>query len=310
MKKTLKKPTILNLAIGLIISIFKSVVNKQRAGVAPQWIGKYKLMSPVKKENLFHEYSIGIYNYKSDKVFIKTWTGFVKDFQYYELINEYFVNRLLYKKLNSRGYIKVPKAISYIDKKGSFSIVYEFVEGKKLSSFSIKKQVKIISQVLGALNSLYPTFTSKDSRFVPKRTLNYYIPSLTFLIILTILSNLRDIKVVIRGYIDFLKHIKCVKKYNIRLAHRDLSLHNVIVRGKYIFLIDCARVNLTYEGYDFAYISVNPRFKIIEKEIAKKFNYSINTFLENYILINQARSFGNPVGFKNFYLEELRRRYG
>lgn len=310
MKTLLKKPTILQMVIGLLFSISKSLISKKKKVAIPQRIGKYQLASDVKKENLFREYLIGIYQYRGEKVFIKTWTGFVKDFQYYELINEYFINRALYRKLNSNGYIKVPKIVSYIERERSFSVIYEFVKGKILSSFSRKKQVKIVSQVLSAFNRLSSPFTNKDGRCVPRQTLKYYILALTFLSSLTILSNPRDFKVIFLGYIYFLKGAKCVQKNNLRIAHRDLSLHNIIIKDKYIFLIDCARVILTYEGYDIAYISINPRLKNIAQEIARDFNYSANTFLENYILINQARSFGNPMGFKNFYLEELKRRYG
>lgn len=307
MKNTiLKKPTILQMGVGLIISISKSLVNKQREEVIPQRIGKYRLISHVKKENLFREYRIGIYQCKEKKVFIKTWTFFVKDFQYYELLNEYFMTKALYKKFRSHKYIKVPRIISYVKKEGSFSIIYEFIKGKSLSFFPRKKQVETIRGVLNAFDHL----SRKEDKNFPKHTLKYYIPSLAFLSFLTTLSNLGSFKVVLRGCIEFLKGIKNVKENNLRIAHRDLNLHNILLKGKYIYLIDCARVALTYSGYDEACLSINPKLKKISKEIAKSSNYSRNVFLENYILINQARSFTDPVGIKNFYLEELYKRYG
>ena len=310
MKTILKKPTTLHMGIGLIISICKSLIKKQKNVVIPQKIGKYQLVSDIKKENLFREYGIGIYQYGGKKVFIKTWTGFIGDFQYYELINEYFMSRALYKEFKPHKYIKVPKIISYVNKKGSFSIIYEFVEGKNLSLFPSKKRVEVIHEVLNAFDHLSINFSKRESKCFSKRTLKFYIPSLTFLSILTILSNLGSFKVVLRGYIDFLKSIRNIKKNNLRIAHRDLNFHNIIIKGKYVFLIDCARVALTYRDYDIAYMFVNPKLKKISKEIAGSSNYSGNLFLESYILINQARSFSNPAGFKNIYLEELQRRYG
>lgn len=310
MNTILKKPTILRVGIGLIISICKSFIKKQKNVSIPQKIGKYKLVFDVKKENLFREYGIGIYQYRKKKVFIKTWTGFVGDFQYYELINEYFMSKALYKEFKSHEYIKVPKIISYINKKGSFSIIYEFVKGKNLSFFPGKKQVEVIHKVLNAFDHLSIKFNKRENNCFLKRTLKYYILSLTFLSFLTILSNLGSFKVVLRGYIDFLKDIRNVKKNNLRIAHRDLNLHNILIKGKYVFLIDCARVALTYEDYDIAYMSVNPKLKKISKEIARSSNYSGSLFLESYILINQARSFSDPAGFKNFYLEKLYKRYG
>ncbi|MDO8658209.1 MAG: hypothetical protein Q7K55_05700 [Candidatus Levybacteria bacterium] len=311
MKNTiLKKPTTLQMGIGLIISICKSLIKKQKNVVIPQKIGKYQLVSDVKKENLFREYGIGIYQYRGKKVFIKTWTGFVGDFQYYELINEYFMTKALYKEFKLHKYIKVPKIISYVNKKGSFSIIYEFVKGKNLSFFSGKKQVEVIHKVLNAFDHLSTNFTKREDNCFSKRTLKFYILSLTFLSFLTILSNLGSFKAVLRGYISFLKETRKVKKNNLRIAHRDLNLHNILIKGKYVFLIDCARVALTYRDYDIAYLSINPKFKKISKEIGRSSNYSGNLFLESYILINQARSFSNPAGFKNFYLEELHKRYG
>lgn len=310
MKTILKKPTILQLGIGLLVSICRSLINGEKTGVLPRVVGKYRLVSPVQKENLFREYHIGVYKYRNKKVFIKTWIGFVKDFQYYELINEYFINKALYKKLNSHAYIKVPNIISYVSKMRSFSIIYEFIDGESLSSFSRKKQIKIISEVLNVFDRLFTSLTEKESRYFSKRTLKFYIPSLAFLSILTILSSPRSFKVVLRGYMDFLNSIKCIERNNLTIAHRDLSLHNILVKGRYVFLIDCARVVLTYKDYDIAYMRINPTYKKIVKELSRNFNYSINAFLENYILINQARSFSDPVGFKNFYLEELWRRYG
>lgn len=311
MKNTiLKKPTTLQMGIGLLISICKSFIKKQKNVAILQKIGKYQLVSDIKKENVFREYGIGIYQYRRKKVFIKTWTGSVGDFEYYELINEYFMSKALYKELKSHEYIKVPKIISYVNKKGSFSIIYEFVKGKNLSFFPEKKQIEIIREVLNAFDHLSIKFNKKENSFFLKRTFKFYIPSLTFLSFLTILSNLGSFKVILRGYIDFLKDIRNIEKNNLRIAHRDLNLHNVLIKGKDVFLLDCARVALTYKDYDITYMSVNPKLKKISKELARSSNYSGNLFLENYILINQARSFTNPAGFKNFYLEKLHKRYG
>jgi len=308
MKTLLKKPTILEFAVGLIISIVKSFINRHKSE-EPLKVGKYKLVYSVNKENLFREYSIGIYKYKNKKVFIKSWSGLVRDFEYHELVNEYFVSKALYKILKSHEYIRTQKVIGYIEQKKSFSIIYEFIDAKSLSSFSKEKQIRTLSDVLSFFNNYSTEFVNKNDRFFSKRTLRYYIPAITFLSILTILSDLRSFKVVLRGYFDFLRLVKSIKDSNLRLAHRDLSLHNILVKGKYVFLLDCARVVLTYKDYDIAYICFNLRNKKIAKEIARAFNYSVNPFLENYILINQARSFGNPIGFKNIYLQRLYEKY-
>lgn len=309
MKKALKRPTIFQLSIGLIISIVQSLVWKKTI-MTPKVIGKYRLVREIGKENPFRSYGLGQYQYKKEKVFIKTWNGLVKDFEYFELVSEYLVSKALYSKFRSQRYIKVPNAFSFVNNKDFFSIIYEFIDGKPLYSFSSKKQIEILCKLLFFLKRYRATSMSKEDWCISKRTLKHYILSFTFLCILTVLSDLKSFKVVIRGYIDSIKHIKFVKNNSLKIAHRDLNLHNIIVKGKYIFLIDCARVIFTYEDYDIAHISANPKLKNIAKDIARDFNYSQNIFLENYILINQARSFGNPIGFKNFYLEELRRRYG
>ena len=65
----------------------------------------------VKKENPYMYYGIGVYKYNKKDFFIKTWTGRLKDYRYYDLVNEYILNKLLHRMLVDRK-IYIPEIIA------------------------------------------------------------------------------------------------------------------------------------------------------------------------------------------------------
>ncbi|OGH13854.1 MAG: hypothetical protein A2687_04810 [Candidatus Levybacteria bacterium RIFCSPHIGHO2_01_FULL_38_26] len=303
---TLKKPTILNISIGMIIYIFKSQVWKWKIDV-PEKIGKYKLAREVKKENPYMYYGIGVYKYNKKDFFIKTWTGRLKDYRYYDLVNEYILNKLLHRMLVDRK-IYIPEIIACKKTNSSLSIVYEFVKGKSLTNYPVGNQAEIISKILNAYIDISSSLTKKEATKFPKRDMFYYIFFFPFIVILTIASNIKSARIILKSYTDFLISIKKVSFKKLHIAHRDMCLDNIIVKGSKIYLLDYGRTVLTLPGYDITFINIRLK-KSLSKLITNEFKNMSDKFLTNYILIHLSMSFGRPKGHRNIYLQTLYEKY-
>src|SRR6266550_875013 len=119
------KPTAYHLISGRVISTVKNRLPRKQYST-PRHIGKYILTQEVKKLNDFQDYAVGIYSYKKEKVFIKTWLGKIKDLEYYLLLNEYINGIFFAQKLQaihtSFPVVCVPKPLEVIKSKNALSV--------------------------------------------------------------------------------------------------------------------------------------------------------------------------------------------
>lgn len=306
MKKTIyKKPTLFQLTMGLLVSIGQSMFTKKRI-LVPVAIGKYRLISKVNKEIIDKEYGIGIYEYKGEKVFIKTWSGSIKNFRYYSLVKEHLVNDLLYKKLkksksvDSRYSVKIPQVVDYVQYKNSLSIVFEYIEGKTLSSVSVSEQASIISMIIMTLYYMSKSFTDKEKKQFSMRPFTFYVFCLPFYTLLTITSDFRSSKQIIKALINCLKTINHINTKNLHLAHGDLDLHNVIKNKSSIYILDWERTIFTIPNYDISYLSLYPNLKQLTKLVCKKLGQKPSIFIKNYLSIQLSKFFGDPRGLHNY----------
>ena len=307
--KKIKRPTLVSLTIGLIILLIKSRFAQDNIEV-PLKIGKYRLVHTIAKENLYKHYALGVYLYKNKKVFIKTWSGKIKDYSYYDLLNEYFMNKILSKKLKECcAKIRIPKVLDVVDQKQTLSLVFEYVEGKNLAGYPLSKQKEAMISVMQCLKRLTSLLSQEEKNHFPKRNIMFYLLSLPFLMFLTILSNPKSAFVILKGYIVFLFGIKEALKMNLTVSHRDITLHNIMFSGDKIFLLDYGRVALTLDAYDLTYVLINPRMKQFAQTLKEKFNYYPSKFLRNYILIHNAHSHGMRKT-RNLYMRGLIKQYG
>lgn len=311
---TLKKPTLFKLTIGLFVSIIQSIFTKKEIFV-PKTIGKYNLIYEVKKEITDKEFGIGIYEYKGEKVFIKTWSEKIKDFRYYSLINEYMVNKIVSKKLETNrsfrtGYsIKVPQVIDCIKYKNSLSVVFEYIQGRTLTSVPLAEQASVISAIITTLCSITDSFTEKEIKQFARRAFNFYFFSLPIFTLLTIASDIGSWKVAIRALVDCFKTLNHINGKNLYLTHRDLNIHNILVNKSGVYIVDCERMIFTVPNYDISSISLDPNLEQVTNLVRKQLRQKPNVFLKNYISIQLAKSFGNPRGVQNFYMKGLYRKY-
>lgn len=310
----LPKPTNIQLSKGLVISIVQSWIKGHPRAVMPNRVDNYHLIQELNKENVFNPYAVGLYQHKGEKVFIKTWSGNLKNWNYYSLVSEYIASKILYKKfelynLTKKDGVKTPKPIQYISSKYSLSLVFEYVDGKTLTSYSQNKQVKIISEVIKTLSEISDTISDREKKQLFCRGRGFYILSLPVFALLTIISTPRSYKVISKAFIHCLKILKLLRRTSLCIAHRDINLDNVLINEQDIFIVDWARAILTTPDYDITYLSLKPNQKPIADLVSRKLDYKLNPFLKNYLLIQKSCSYAYPKKFENHYLKELYELY-
>ncbi len=285
----IQKPSFINLIIGSFIHALGLNRDKEKIRQFKR-IGKYKLLKAIKKENNYVDSMMGCYIKNQRSYFIKTFEAGIKDYKSYFILNEWFISNLLYKTLNiAKNKITTPKPIEIITSTKSISIVYEFIEGKTLSKFSLNYQTKTFVHIINELNQTSSLLTKDEVKLFPKRNIVFYLVSLPYLSFLTILRSNRNYGIVIKA---FLATLRMLLSQNINdglcLAHRDLKPHNVIIKDSKIYLVDIGRMVLTLPGYDLALLSLDPAYLNLSRNIEKKLKTSVNSFLKSYIAIQFA----------------------
>ena len=316
MQKVLK-PTLFHFILGFFISVIQEVFFfKNNSKKIPKKIGKWRIIKIVKKDNYINKLNIGIYEYKGEKALIKSWFGNLKNYNYYDLLQEYFASKTMNKLINSdynyksKYKLRIPKIIGFHKTKKSLSIIIEYVRAFNISTLRMPMQVEILIHILKNYKKI--TFT-KGSHLqdLPKQGIFFYLLSLPLHMLISILSNLKSTPVILKAFLLFLRSVKYLKKEPLILAHRDLNQKNILIRKSEIFLLDNGNTALTLPGYDLEYIRLDPEFKSVFYNICNKLKYDSNShFFLNYFLIHFSKSFALHPKANNYYLEQLHQRYG
>lgn len=302
--KQLKKPTMLQIIFGAVVSLFKK---NRITDETPKQIGEYRLVSEMKEDADFKHLAVGIYdNTFNKRVFIKTWIGKVKDLNYYSLLNEYLVNDLLYKKISRTTFgdkIRTPKAIELIKNKNSLSLVFEFIDGKSLDKYPIGYQVETLAMLHNALLEISNTLTENDKKTLTKRTTGFYIFSLPFIAFLACVYNPRLTLKIIRSVFTSSFSLGDFHKSKLALAHRDFHADNILILGNNIYLTDCERMALTSHFYDETLLFLEFQKEGVSTELLNRYGVMIrNSFLKAYISLHCAISFHDDVVNMSYYL--------
>lgn len=308
--RIINKPSFVNLAVGVLMHSLK--LNKYEGEIRLlKNIDKYELMVAIKKENGYMDCSIGCYTKKGRKFFIKTFDADKKDYRYYFIISEWLVSNVLYKALKSKKtQIATPKPIKIISSDNSISLVYEFIDGKTLSLFSTSYQTKVFIEIINELKKISSSLTKDEIKFIPQRSIFFYLISLPYLSFLTFFRTERNFKTISKAFLATLKMLLSEKiNSQLSVTHRDLKPHNVIIKDSKIFLIDTGRMALTLPGYDLAFLSLDPTCTNLTKSLEKNFKTSTSNFLKSYIALQFADSTAS-VGMGKKYWEFLKVEYG
>ena len=314
MKKGLKKPSFIQLFIGLINTNLH-LNDKYKSYGAPLIVSNYKLLYEINKESKQKDLASAVYICRSKKYFIKTWFGMVKDLRYYSLINELFTGDILYKefdtsRLQISGYnIKIPKVITCVRSPESLSVVFEFVAGVTLTNSPLAQQVKVLGAVIEALQYVSKRLSSKEKSFFLNISKRFYLLSLPLLTLCNLIFSGKGRWAIFRAFIDCLNEAKSLKPGESQLAHRDIEPPNILVDQRNIYIVDCERMALTIPNYDINHLSIKPGLKLLAKKVFYLLNQKQSLFLKNYISIQFASTPDNPPYFKNFYIRGLLTRY-
>lgn len=306
MKKTIyKKPAIFQLTVGFFVSVAQSIFTKKEIPI-PLIVSKYKLVNKIDKEVVDREYGVGVYKHKGKKVFIKTWTGRVKNFRYYSLIKEYSVSKVLYEKLKdyknprSKYFIKTSRVIDCIENHRSVSIVFEYIEGKTLTTLSLKEQTEVISNIITTFHSISNSFTDGERMWITTRASSFYFFSLPLFTLTSIVLNLKNFNKIIKALFNCLQTLSDVRVKNLYLSHGDLETHNIIKNKSEVYVLDCEKTAFTISNYDISYLSFYPYLKRLAKSVCTNMEQTPNIFIKNYLSIQLGKFYDDPKGVENF----------
>lgn len=303
----INKANLIETILVALVSIFRSNFAPKRLTIISN-VGKYKLIKKLDKNKDFQNFFIGIYKLKGKKFFIKTWTGSIKDSNYYLLLNEYTSGKVLYQKLvKEQGNYKiiVPRIISHIKTKKSFSVIFEHIPGKPLIDYPVSYQVFVITSILDCLASLSKKLSKEERACFVKKSQYFYLLSLVPITMVTVLMNLRHARKIIKTSLKCAVNTPFVLGERLVLSHRDLNAENVLIYKSKIYVIDCERMALTIPGYDITHLSIIPGTKDIKKYITNRIGYKINSFLKNFLHLHYLMSVNYTEARKNFYLKSL-----
>lgn len=216
----------------------------------PQQIGSWSLLHEI---NTGVNFNTGIYEDGDDKVFVKMWEGKTKNSKYYRLKNElsFYASLRKYSK-ESGSNITVPKLIKEIDNGTSLIGVVEYVEGSSLSSLSTEQQVEQYTHVLEYLASA-SDFVIKDNTTIAKRSAFNTLRLLPVYTALSLYWHPKQIINLLKLITFYFLNLKAVLSSNeLRLAHRDLHLDNIIIKSGKTYIIDLEYMVLATKYADLA----------------------------------------------------------
>src|SRR5258706_11395001 len=307
MKNTLKKPTMFNIVLGNIILMIKEQINDNTMP-SPKKIGSYTLLQRMVRPHKSSNSAIGIYQKGRKKYFIKSWTGIIKDINYYCIVSQYLTNKAFHELFVSKSNkynIKTPKAIEYIKSKNSLSVVYEYIDGRQLDKFDSEIQAKIIVNIANNLKSFSDSLSEEEKKYFSKRNKLFYMFILLVASIILLIFSPRNFKIILNSFFNSIAALLSSKENGQSLAHRDLLPKNIMVSNKNIFILDLETMVMTLPDYDYSFLQIEPDNKKIAEIVKKKFRKYGDKAITRMIALRYAVSLTNPFGLKKHYMQTL-----
>ncbi|HYV33603.1 MAG TPA: phosphotransferase [Candidatus Limnocylindria bacterium] len=232
---------------GLIGGFCNSFFKKNNTAILPQEFKGYFFHKPLFGEQLRPSIAVGIYiNQEGDKIVVKHWHARFKDSNYFLLKNEisaYFgISGLKTKASQSKqeafNQIYFPNLIDVLETQHDLFLVFDFIDGSKLSSFELKFRLQTIQSILSYLDSFSSELQAEDFGLTTKKSwkIAAFFPSY---FIISFLKNSKNYKLFFRAAKIFcLGLITSIKYSNRRLVHNDLIASNILINQEKISLID------------------------------------------------------------------------
>jgi len=302
--KNIEKQSFLEILFASIEANFKKPQTDTQK--CKKLVSKYKLINPINKNGKLHNFATGIYENGGKKYFIKTWNKKSKDLSYYSAINEFRVSSILFDKFkNISNKVYVPEPIEIVKSKdGSFSYIYEFIEGKALSKLKADEHKTYFNKVLKTIKKVSASLSEEEKKYFNNRGMYFYLSSLPILALLAVCKSPSDLHIITKACINFLKKVKDVD-HTFSLAHRDIHTDNIKVARNKIYLLDSEDVVWTFSGFDESDLNIFYKYKLKDKNgFSAKIENS--KFLEIYIAIHRS---GNNLR-EDYYRQYLISNYG
>lgn len=305
------KPNLYNICLGTAFSVLKINRNLENDDI-PKRILHYKLLSPIKKNNAYTNYFVGLYRHEGsgNKFFIKTWKGQVKDLQYYSLINEYIAVSVIYKTASKistehETIVKIPRPRELVESENGLSLILEWVDGEMLTQCTPKTQAEALWAIRVFFEIITENLSPNEKQKLQRRGKGFYLFSLPILTAMAILSNPRSIFVIARAFFRCVKETPSLVGEEMAVSHRDLNLDNILVNGKLVYLLDFEKTVVTARSFDQSLLSCKQSLAGVYNELVKHTREKSNNFLRYYVMIQQSESFNLPSGTTNYYLDAL-----
>lgn len=208
----------------------------------PKNIGEYRLKNTILPKNHVTKYSYGEYRSKlGRRVFVKRWVGEKRDLDYYGLLNEikilqfFRLSRLLVPDIFVRGI-----ASEYVDSFISdfeVILILKYVSGQDISSLPAVQKVSIYERIITSIQVF--NHNTKAFHGISKRPQFYWVMVVPLILIVSLFKNPFKLGAIMGGILIFLRVLPdFLIDQDKQLVHRDLSDHNIIMRGNGVSLLD------------------------------------------------------------------------
>lgn len=287
-----------------VLSFVSLILNQKSSNIPPVKVGEYSLETIIGKNQKGKRYATGIYKNGKKKVFIKTWSGRLKNFDYFSLKNESKISKIIYKyssSLQLEDQLNVPKVVAEIKNKNQYSIIFEYINGNLASTLPVSKQVEIINKVLNGLSTISTKISEIDKASIPSRSVFWHLEVFVPKLIKSKLPNKAKwqlLTAVLWSYMSLIPVSSTEKK----IAHGDLLPQNIIVNKKKIYLIDFGQTSFTIPDYDLAYISTQPNLSSLIAKLLPHGLVMTQTYMSKLIASVSAVS-TETVAMQNYFMQ-------
>lgn len=228
--------------------------------VIPNKIGKYEFVKILSIEDNSDTAVLMCTDENGNNVVAKIWQGRFKNVSYYGLVNEYVVYKLLSKKISSLANdmpekfkkVNIPKIIDFIESENQTALVIEWIDGKKLESFSNKKIFTTYKVVSEFFDFISINFNASDVSKLQLHKSLIYIVTYPLYLVVSLILNIKYMKLILKSFRSYLKGIiGILNDQNLKFVHRDLNFKNILVKDEQVYVIDFQYSLMTIKAVEF-----------------------------------------------------------
>jgi serine/threonine protein kinase len=270
----------------------------------PQEVGKYTFVSKPKGE-LTNRFFSGIYTDGTEKVFIKTWSGTIHNYDYYMLVNEYAATQLLSRKLNNQNTVRVPRILHYHNTANTLSLVYEYIEGESVSSLPTESQVQVLTSIHSALASCTEALTRDERDILMQRTGLFYLFSFPSIFLLFCWQYPAYILTACRALIRSIPSIPHLLSEELVVSHRDITSKNILLNHSGAYLLDLEYVACAPKSLDQVLLVLNAESESIRERVTVLFSGEVNCFIKVWSILFALSDRSHEENVCRVYLSQL-----